>query len=244
MTPPYMNITLCYIGHSSKAALALCLLLVAPTLCLARQPEAVNIAAEVDKILLEHTVATLQLARDKVELRASDSQAYNKLVRDSLDAWIDFRGFSRGVMGSFYKSARPEQFNAFVEKFQRSIVHIYVGVLDQINVGGIRLDPGIAYKRVPIRAGAKQRPGGIRKIRVALIAPIKGGAIYPFQYSAVRLKSGQWRVRNLIINGINLGLIYRNQFASLMADPAHKGDLDLVIQNWDAEVTAFQPAAP
>lgn len=229
-----------YIDHRSKAVLALCLLLVAPTLCLAQQTEADKIAAEVDKALLEHTVATLQLARDKIDLRASDLEAYNKLVRDSLGAWIDFRGFSRGVMGPFYKAARPEQFDAFVEKFQHSIVQVYVGILDRIDIDGIRLSPNITRKRAKKRAGAKQHPGGIRKSRVALIAPVKNGPIYPFQYSAVRLKSGQWRVRNLIINGINLGLIYRNQFASLMTNPAHGGDLNLVIQHWDAKVATVQ----
>ena len=44
-------------------------------------------------------------------------------------------------------------------------------------------------------------------------------------------KDGSWRLRNLIIETINLGEIYRNQFVAL-AKEANE-DLDLVIAQWN-----------
>ena len=41
---------------------------------------------------------------------------------------------------------------------------------------------------------------------------------------------GQWKVRNLILNGINLGLTFRNQFASTVE--ANRGNLDKAIANF------------
>jgi phospholipid transport system substrate-binding protein len=43
---------------------------------------------------------------------------------------------------------------------------------------------------------------------------------------------GEWRVRNIIVNGVNMGLTYRNQFAGAMKDPVNGGSLDKVIDGW------------
>jgi phospholipid transport system substrate-binding protein len=51
------------------------------------------------------------------------------------------------------------------------------------------------------------------------------------KYQMGQYKDGSWRLRNLIIENINLGEIYRGQFAAA-ADSA-EGNLDLVIDTWD-----------
>ncbi len=45
-----------------------------------------------------------------------------------------------------------------------------------------------------------------------------------------RNKSGEWKLRNVIIETVNLGEIYRNQFQA--AARKHDGDLNTVIANW------------
>ncbi len=47
----------------------------------------------------------------------------------------------------------------------------------------------------------------------------KEGKIYPVIYSMRLGDDGSWRMYNIIINGINIGLTYRNQFASAMKAP-------------------------
>jgi phospholipid transport system substrate-binding protein len=46
-------------------------------------------------------------------------------------------------------------------------------------------------------------------------------------------RSGTWKLRNMIIESVNLGEIYRNQFES--AARRYEGDLDQVIANWSVE---------
>ena len=53
---------------------------------------------------------------------------------------------------------------------------------------------------------------------------------YVVMYQMGRGKSGQWKLRNMIIESVNLGEIYKNQFQS--AARKHDGDLDIVIANW------------
>ena len=49
-------------------------------------------------------------------------------------------------------------------------------------------------------------------------------------------KDGVWRLRNLIIETINLGEIYRNQFSALAKEAGN--DLDVVISRWNDTISA------
>ena len=55
---------------------------------------------------------------------------------------------------------------------------------------------------------------------------------YVVMYQMGRDKQGDWKLRNMIIESINLGEIYRNQFQS--AARKENGDLDAVIDQWSA----------
>jgi phospholipid transport system substrate-binding protein len=71
------------------------------------------------------------------------------------------------------------------------------------------------------------------------------GKVYPMEYSVMKMPAGDWRIRNVIVNGINLGLTYRNQFAAAVTSPANRGDLDKVIAGWTtAQVVPREGAAP
>jgi phospholipid transport system substrate-binding protein len=48
-------------------------------------------------------------------------------------------------------------------------------------------------------------------------------------------KDGSWRLRNLIIETINLGEIYRNQFSALAQEV--DDDLDVVISQWNDTIS-------
>jgi len=43
----------------------------------------------------------------------------------------------------------------------------------------------------------------------------------------------RWLLRNVIINGINIGLQFRSQFNAYMQK--YRGDIDLVIENWSLD---------
>jgi len=53
---------------------------------------------------------------------------------------------------------------------------------------------------------------------------------YVVYYQMGRDSSGAWKLRNVIIESVNLGEIYRDQFQAAARD--EDGDLDRVISNW------------
>jgi len=53
---------------------------------------------------------------------------------------------------------------------------------------------------------------------------------YKIQYSLRKNDDASWKIRNLIVDGVNVGLTYRNQFKSAME--TEDGNLERVIEIW------------
>ncbi|PPR13724.1 MAG: hypothetical protein CFH43_01071, partial [Proteobacteria bacterium] len=53
-------------------------------------------------------------------------------------------------------------------------------------------------------------------------------------YSMRKNKEGQWQARNMIVDGINLGLTYLNQFDSAMN--RYERNIDKVISSWQTDL--------
>ncbi|HBZ98584.1 MAG TPA: toluene tolerance protein [Pseudomonas sp.] len=91
----------------------------------------------------------------------------------------------------------------------------------------------LEYNNQQIRVlppSGKQDP---KRTSVGMEVVGRQGEIYPVSYTMVN--DGEWRVRNVIINGINIGKLFRDQFADSMQ--RNGGDLDKTIDGW-AEVVA------
>ena len=58
---------------------------------------------------------------------------------------------------------------------------------------------------------------------------MENGQVLQIVASMARGDNG-WQVRNLIFDGVNLGLTYRNQFSQLMRET--ENDADLAIARW------------
>ena len=164
-----------------------------------------------------------------------DPDRFYQEVASTLDPIIDFKGFSRSVMAIYSKRASSEQRERFAEKFKWGLVRTYGKALLMFENEEIRvLPPGGKERRRPDRDTVKMEVLGT------------SGAIYPVQYSMRLYDDGRWRLRNVIIEGINIGLVYRDQFAEAMKDRKNNGDIDLVIDNWsvvavDAEKKGEEP---
>ncbi len=146
-----------------------------------------------------------------------------------LDPVIDFRGFARGVMGPYATSERYRsldaagrqqlvgQLNRFTDKMRDNMVHTYGKGL--LAFGGSRIE--------------LTRPGdedGDGKASVQQLIYNEGTVPYTVYYQMGRNKDGEWKLRNMIIENVNLGEVYRSQFES--AARQYDGDLDKVIDNW------------
>lgn len=143
------------------------------------------------------------------------------IVDDSLDDVADFRYIGASVMGRYFGNATPQQRSRFVETFRKTLIDTYAKGLVTFDYREIRVLDGQQASRYEDQAS------------VAMEVVANDGTVYPVSYS-LRLNDGQWKVVNVIVNGINLGLTFRNQFDQAMRDTNR--DYDAVIDGWSPEL--------
>lgn len=164
-----------------------------------------------------------------------DPDRFYRNIDTILSKVTDFYSFSRSVMG-FYASKRSmdaldaagkkkleQQINRFVDKFHAGLVQTYAQGL--LNFSGQRIEV--------------LRPRGADSSKSEVITQqIYGDAAQPYvvQFKLRRDRDGAWKVRNVTIESINLGKIFREQFASEARK--YDGDLDQVIDNWSSQTAA------
>ena len=175
----------------------------------------------------DQVMAVVQEAQGYAE---EDPERYYGEVQAILDPVIDFRGFARGVMGAYasserYRSLDEEgraqlrgQLDRFTEVMRLGLVRTYSKGL--LAFGGSRIEV------------SQPGPGEAEQSRVSVEQLIytEGTQPYIVMYQMGRNKAGEWKLRNVIIESVNLGEIYRSQFES--AARKESGDLDAVIDNW------------
>lgn len=143
------------------------------------------------------------------------------LVDSNLDQVADFRYIGASVMGSYFRNATPEQRSRFADVFRQTLIDTYTRGLVTFDYKELRV----------LDTQQSQRHDDQASVAMEVVAD--NGQVYPVSYS-LRLSGGEWRVVNVIVNGINLGLTFRNQFDQAMRD--NNRDYDAVIEGWSPEV--------
>lgn len=159
------------------------------------------------------------LAANKDKYKQSPSEFYDAL-NGIVGPVVDADGISRSIMTVKYsRKATPAQMQTFQENFKRSLMQFYGNALLEYNNQGITVSP------------AKDETGD----RTSVDMSVKGnnGAVYPVSYTLEKI-NGEWKVRNVIINGINIGKLFRDQFADAMQ--RNGNDLQKTIDGWAGEV--------
>jgi len=175
-------------------------------------------------VIQESTDRVLELVeRQKQE---SDSQATPEMAAELLrvlEPVVDFDSIARGVMGKHRQAASTQQVEEFVEVFKDSLSQLYMRSFQSLEVKAVEVmelpkdfDPQTAFKAT-----------------VQMQATIDSGENFGISYSMRKDDNDQWVVRNIIVDGINLGLTYMNQFDGAVK---RHGSIDKAIASWPEEM--------
>ena len=159
------------------------------------------------------------LSANKEKYKASPTEFYDAL-NNIVGPVVDADGISKSIMTVKYsRKATPAQMQRFQENFKRSLIQFYGNALLEYKNKGIEVGP------------AKDESGD----RTSVDMTVRGenGAVYPISYTLTKI-NGEWKVRNVVINGINIGKLFRDQFADAMN--RNGNNLDKTIDNWAGEV--------
>lgn len=168
------------------------------------------VTAKSDEIL-----ALVNEGRDSFE---ENPEALYGKMSGVLDELVDFDILSRGIMGKHSKVATDEQKLAFRETLRLYLIEIYTKALVNFESKSIEI--------IPLEKPATT------KATLSMEVTTLDNATFLLAYSMAK-KDAAWQVRNIIVDGINMGLTYRSQFDSMMT--SNKGDMNKVIENWAEE---------
>ena len=161
-----------------------------------------------------------------------DEPRFYRELGELLERYVDFKSFSRAVMGKYASARRVESLdeeqaellNMQIERF----THIFTGALINTYGKGLLVFEGERIEVVPPSESSKpSRPG-----RATVKQLVFGDRDTPYEihYSLRQNKAGEWKIRNMVLETTNLGKVYRNQFDN--AYRVYEGDIDRVIDTW------------
>lgn len=189
------------------------------------------------QVIVDSTEQLMKIIIEAKDYYEQDSGRFFQEIEAVLGSVVDFNSFARGVMGPYaskqgymalqtkeQRAAYKARIKRFSQTFKYGLVKTYAKGLLAFDSNKIEVLPAT---EVPV-AGES----------VTVVQLIYGEAEKPYEvhYRMHQNKRGQWKLRNVTIEAINLGQVYQSQFKS--AARQYDGDIEKVIDNWSVDPTA------
>ena len=162
-----------------------------------------------------------RLKADHAKLQ-NNPAAVKAIVRQNLDPYVDSQAFTRIVMGTYATNqySTAAQRAQFEKNFRETLIENYGTAFAKFS--------NQTYSMRPYKATGSANP-------VVTIDFNNNGEKIPVSFQLAD-KGSQWKIRNINVSGIDLGLQFRNQFAATVK--RNGGNLDKAIANFEADADA------
>ena len=187
------------------------------TLCFAIN---INSASNPHQFIDSQAQEMVSIIRNNQELYAQDPELFKDKINEVFEPMVDFRRVGASVMGKkYYLASSSSQRLKFIQSFKTSLLDTYSSTLAQWGDQKIiTIFPEVSeFKRT-------------EDVQQNLIT---SSNIYPITYKVRKDKNGNWLIINIIVNGVNLGLTFRNQFQALAKE--HNENIDEIIAHWTSD---------
>lgn len=203
-------------------------------------PAAWAIAAPMPNVIVERI--TDELVVEIEDARAyydDDPERFYTNVDGIISPSIDYRSFSRAIMGRYGTSAyyrtlsSDDEKNALKAQVARFTEAVKVRMVRTLSKGLMTFS-GERIAVLPPDPKALQRIADKKSVSVTQLIYRDLDQPLEVQFKLRPDKAGNWRMINVVLNNINLGKQYRQEFSSKLKE--FDGDIDRVIDYWrDAE---------
>ena len=165
----------------------------------------------------ENAQKMVRVLTEDSSLFETDRALYENQIKEIFEPMIDFKRVAASVMGKkYYLLATKEERAEFVLIFRDSLLDTYAETLAQWGDSTITTEFPKNKEELSKNAEVKQTLD-------------TGTSKYPISYKLRKSKDG-WKIVNIIINGVNLGLTFRNQFQALAV--SHNENISDTLRNW------------
>jgi phospholipid transport system substrate-binding protein len=175
-------------------------------------------AEDLRKYVEENTQRLVEKLNEERGLYERDPEAFYESMDKALTDFVDFRRIAARVMGRYARQTTPEQRDEFVVKFKRSLFDSYAQAL--VNADDFEIE----VKEATIN------PNDAGRASVQMEVVSASGNRYPVTYSMYKDSEGRWLMENIIVEGVNIGLAFRDRFSQEMEEKG--GQIQAVIDGW------------
>ena len=173
---------------------------------------------EPHKIVQDITNRLLLVIGDEQLDPIENPDAFYQRATEILEAVVALDYIAKGVMGNYAEQITPEQRLQFTEAFKKGLVNTYskgvAGFVNSVNIATLKPEADISKEK-----------------RVAVIQEIiSNGTTTTVSYTMAKNRDKQWKLINVVLNGVNLGKTFRGQFDQAVKD--NQGDVVKVINDW------------
>lgn len=220
-------------AHSAGRLARLLVVILASVTVWAQAEDAPKAEAGPAQVITEVTEQVMRVVAEADTYFDEDPDRYYREIDSALAVVVDWRGFATAVMGEYYSRGRSmdsdgranlkRQRDEFAQTLREGLIRSYAKGL--LAFGGAEM----------VVKGVEASPQSARIASVTQLVYGEADRVYTIRYQMGQYKDGSWRLRNLIIETINLGEIYRNQFVALAKDANE--DLDQVIAQWNETIS-------
>jgi|TARA_B110000967_G_scaffold196446_1_gene227019 phospholipid transport system substrate-binding protein len=173
-----------------------------------------------DNFLDDRAQAMVNVIRSNQSLYVSDPEQFKAKINTIFEPMVDFRRVGASVMGKkYYIAATKDQRLQFISVFKTSLLDTYSSTLAQWG-----------DQTIETNFSKKTEFNKTEDVNQSLVT---SNNIYPITYKVRNDGKDNWLIINIIVNGVNLGLTFRNQFQALALE--HNENIDDIIDNWTSE---------
>lgn len=184
--------------------------------------EASSVEDEVRKVVVDSTAQLVEKLNQEKATYAENPERFYSEMDAALSELVDFKRIAARVMGKNARKASKDQRARFLDSFKQSLYVAYSKALVESGAFEITVE------------GVQVNPRSDKKASVNLVVTSASGNQYPVVYSMNYGKNELWMLENVIVNGVNVGLAFRDRFSHEMRQ--QQGDIDKVIANWSAQI--------
>ncbi len=184
-----------------------------------------GVEEDLEQYVSDNTQMLVQKLNAEKGLFEKDPEAFYQSMDDALTDFVDFRRIAARVMGRYARQTTREQRDEFVAKFKRSLFDSYAKAL--VTADDFRIE----VREAEIMAQNENRAS------VQLVVITASGNRYPVTYSMYKKDDGRWLMENVIVEGVNIGLAFRDRFAQEMEE--NRGQVQVVIDGWTDSVKSL-----
>ena len=171
---------------------------------------------EIHEFIDKNAQYFLTIIKEEGSTYENEPEKFKTRLKNIWEPMVDVGLVSRLILSKAYAGATTEQIVAFEEQTKKILLDTYVTTLLEFEDYTLETNAEIKINKRTFEVSVKF---------------LSSSDSFITKFSVYKNKLGEYKIINIIIDGINLGLTFRNQFQDNLAN--NNMDLDKAIETWE-----------